>query len=193
MYFSSSKAHKLNYSGLKLYVIRIWKLVTTILKENLRSLLRKEQWVSEWLSWTAFGGKQWGVHTRKFAHQGFKDLNTCHFNEFNSISCMNIPHIHYGDVIMDVLASQITSLAIVFSTVHSGADQRKHQSSASLAFVRGIHRRPVNSPHKWPVTRKMFPFDYVIMNWEFQLHIYIYICSWGPNRSLDNHSVDGLE
>ena len=44
-----------------------------------------------------------------------------------------------------------------------GADQRKHQSSASLALVRGIHRWPVNSPHKGPVTRKMFPFDDVIM------------------------------
>ena len=42
-------------------------------------------------------------------------------------------------------------------------DQRKRQSSASLAFVRGIHRWPVNSPHKWPVTRQMFPFDDVIM------------------------------
>ena len=46
----------------------------------------------------------------------------------------------------------------------SSADQRKHQGSASLAFVRGIHRWPVNSPHKWPVTRKMLPFDDVIMN-----------------------------
>ena len=45
-----------------------------------------------------------------------------------------------------------------------GADQRKHQSSTSLAFVRGIHRGPMNSPHKGPVTRKMFPFDDVIMN-----------------------------
>ena len=45
----------------------------------------------------------------------------------------------------------------------SGTDQRKHQSSTSLAFVWGIHRGPVNSPHKWPVTRKMFPFDDVIM------------------------------
>ena len=45
----------------------------------------------------------------------------------------------------------------------SGADQRKHQSSALLAFVMGIHRWPVNSPHKGPVTRKMFPFDDVIM------------------------------
>ena len=42
-------------------------------------------------------------------------------------------------------------------------DERKRQSSASLAFVQGIHWWPVNSPHKWPVTRKMFPFDDVIM------------------------------
>ena len=64
---------------------------------------------------------------------------------------------------MGAMASQITSLTIVYSTVYSGADQKKLQSSASLAFVWGIHRRPVNSPHKWPVTRKMFPFDDVIM------------------------------
>ena len=64
---------------------------------------------------------------------------------------------------MGVMASQITSLTIVHSVVYSGADQRKHQSSASLAFVRGIHWWPVNSPHKWPVTRKMFPFYDVIM------------------------------
>ena len=75
-------------------------------------------------------------------------------------------HLHYGDVIMGTIACQITSLAIVFSTVYSDADQRKHQSSASLAFVRGIHRRPVNSPQKWPVTLKMFPFDDVIMRWQ---------------------------
>ena len=53
---------------------------------------------------------------------------------------------HYFDVIMGAMASQITSLTVVHSKVHSGADQRKHQSSASLAFMRGIHRRPVNSP-----------------------------------------------
>ena len=56
---------------------------------------------------------------------------------------------HYDDVIMSAMASQITSLTIVYSIVYSGADQWKHQSSASLAFV----------PHKWPVRRKMFPFD----------------------------------
>ena len=47
---------------------------------------------------------------------------------------------HYGDVIMTRIASQITSLTVVYSIVYSGADQRKHQSSASLAFVQGIHR-----------------------------------------------------
>ena len=76
-------------------------------------------------------------------------------SQFNSL--------HYDDVTMSLMASQITRLTIVYSTVYSGADQRKHQSPASLAFVRGIHRGPVNSPHKWPVTRKMFPFDDVIM------------------------------
>ena len=64
---------------------------------------------------------------------------------------------------MSTMASQITSLTIVYSTVYSGANQRKHQRSVSLAFVRWIHRWPVNSPHKWPVTRKIFPFDDVIM------------------------------
>ena len=77
------------------------------------------------------------------------------------LSCQFV--LHYDDVIMGTIASQIASLTSVYSTVYSGADQSKHQSSASLAFVWGIHRGPVNSPHKWPVTRKMFPFDDVIM------------------------------
>ena len=77
---------------------------------------------------------------------------------------MHINTFYYGDVIMGKIASQITSLTIVYSTVYSDADQRKHPSSASLAFVRRIHRGPVNSPHKGPVTRKMFPFDDVIMS-----------------------------
>ena len=64
---------------------------------------------------------------------------------------------------MGAVASQITSLTIVYTTVYSDAYQSKHQSFASLAFVWGIHREPVNSPHKWPVTRKMIPFDDVIM------------------------------
>ena len=74
---------------------------------------------------------------------------------------------HYDDVIMGAIASQIASLTIVYSTVYSDADHTKHQSSASLAFGRGFHREPVNSPHKGPVTRKMFPFDDVTMHFVF--------------------------
>ena len=72
-------------------------------------------------------------------------------------------YLHYDDVIMSAIASPITSLTTVYLIVYSRADQRKHQSSAALAFVRGIQRRPVNSPPKGPVTRKMVPFDDVIM------------------------------
>ena len=80
------------------------------------------------------------------------------------IICQIHLHRHYDDVIMGAMVSQLTSrLTIVYSNVYSSADQRKHQSSASLAFVRGIHWGPVNSPHKGPVTRKMFLFDDVIM------------------------------
>ena len=85
--------------------------------------------------------------------------------------------IHYSDVIMSALEFQITSVAIVWSTICSGADQRKHQSSASLAAVRGIHRWPVESPHKGPVTREMFSFDDVIMQrW------YMYALCLTPSR-----------
>ena len=81
---------------------------------------------------------------------------------------------HYNDVIMSMMASQITSLTIVYSDVCSRPDQRKHQSSVSLAFVGGIHHWLVNSLHKGPVTWKMFPFDDVIM---------IYVTVQGRNFS----------
>ena len=64
---------------------------------------------------------------------------------------------------MSAMASQITGVSIVCSTVYLGAEQRKHQSSASLAFVGGIHRWPVDSSHKGPVTQKIFQVDDVIM------------------------------
>ena len=104
---------------------------------------------------------------------GFKASATVVLTHFSR----NIPFTatHYTDVILGAMASQITSLVIVYSTVYSGADQRKHQSSASLAFVRGIHRGPVNSPRKGPVTWKMFPFDDVIMerfNFSFSPSMY---------------------
>ena len=70
---------------------------------------------------------------------------------------------HYNDVIMGAMACEITSLTIVYSTVYFRRRSKKHQNSASLAIVRGIHRWPVNSPHKGPVTRKIFLFDDIIM------------------------------
>ena len=86
---------------------------------------------------------------------------------------------------MSTMASQITCLTIVYSIFYSGVNQRKHQSSASLAFVQGIHWWPVNSPHKGPVTPKMFPFDDVIMHrdklekakWKWESH-----CRWKHER-----------
>ena len=85
-----------------------------------------------------------------------RTLETDNYHDVNLSS-------HCSDVIMSATASQITGVSIVYSTFCSGADQRRHQSSASLAFALRIHRWPVNSPHKGPVTRNMFPFDDVIM------------------------------
>ena len=57
------------------------------------------------------------------------------YNLTSAITVIAI-HKHYGDVMMGAIASEITSLTIAYSTVYSDADQRKHQSSASLAFIR---------------------------------------------------------
>ena len=97
------------------------------------------------------------------------------------VACLFV--IYYSDVIMRAKTSQITGVSIVNSTVCIGADQRKRQNSSSLVFVRGtmtggfpsqrdihwplwceFHRWPVNSAQKGPVTRKMFPFEDVIMD-----------------------------
>ena len=77
--------------------------------------------------------------------------------------CIYLNLVHYSNVIMSAMASQMTGVSIACSAVCSDTDQRKHQSSSSLAFERGIHRWSVDSPHKGPVTRKMFPFDDVLM------------------------------
>ena len=82
---------------------------------------------------------------------------------------------------MSAMASQITGVSIVCSTVCLCANQRKHQSSASLTFARGIHRWPVDSPHKGPVTRKMFPFDDVI------IHVYRNPCFSSYVLSFSHH------
>ena len=70
---------------------------------------------------------------------------------------------YYNNVIISAKAPQISGLMVIFSTVYSDADQRKYQSSASLAFVRGIHRWPVYDPQKKASNAEKFPFDDVIM------------------------------
>ena len=77
---------------------------------------------------------------------------------------------HY---IISAMASQITGVTIAYSTVCSGVDQRKHQSSTSLPFVRVIHRRHVNSSHKGPVTQEMFPVQWWRQH-EYVENIFVY-------------------
>ena len=99
---------------------------------------------------------------------GRKPCRIFHFTKWLSLSpilncCFHlIPR--YSDVVMSAMASQITSLMIVYSTVYSDADKKKHQRSAPLAFVREIHCWPVNSSQKGPATRKMILFRDIIMD-----------------------------
>ena len=82
-----------------------------------------------------------------------------------------IYHTTLQRLIMSMMASQITSLTIVYSTVYTGADQGKHQSSVSLAFVWGIHWWPVNSPHKGQWHRKCFHL--MTSSWEKYGNLFI--------------------
>ena len=96
-------------------------------------------------------------------YRDFCEIENCPYREIHERKFSNHAPGRCSDVIMSEMASQITSLMIGYSTVYSGTDQRKHQSSASLNILRGIKRWPVNSPHKGPVTWNIFPFDDVIM------------------------------
>ena len=80
---------------------------------------------------------------------------------------------HYSDVIMSAMASQITSVTIVYSIVGSGADQRKHQSSTSLVFVRGIHRWPGKFP-----TQRASNAEIVSIWWRHHTQITYYSSCW---------------
>ena len=91
------------------------------------------------------------------------------------------------------MVSQITNLKIVYTIIHSGADERRYQISASLAFVRGIHRSPVNSPHKWPVTRKMLPFDDVIMGKGLEWDPLLMTIFWTLKCCIELKGGDGKE
>ena len=138
--------------------ISFFKVIFTLFCEKIFFSCVLACWSYQW----------WSITNRTFREEYKWDFNhkITDFVEESAFEhivnhCVQVSH--YDDVIMGAIASQITSLTIVYSAVYSDADQRKHQSSAPLAFVWGIHRGPVNSLHKWPVTRKMLPFDDVIM------------------------------
>ena len=100
-----------------------------------------------------------------------------------------------NDVIMSTMVSQITGVSIVYSTVYSDVDQRKQQSFASLAIVRGIQDWPVKSPHKGPVTRKMLPFHDVIMDRSWNnccMSFYLLIGCNAIKFDIANNKLDGL-
>ena len=101
----------------------------------------------------------WG---RGFYEGFWRHMVSCTTALFGSMASFFLPLaaivIHCIYVIMSAMASQNTGISIVFLTVCSYADQRKYQSSASLAFVRGLHRWPMNSQHEGPATLKIFPF-----------------------------------
>ena len=93
---------------------------------------------------------------------------------------LKIVPTHYSDIIMNAVAAQFTGASVVCSTVSSGTDQNKHQSSASLAFVMGIRQSPGGSLSQRPVARKMFPFDDVLMIGELSRFV---------GTSLTNHPL----
>ena len=82
--------------------------------------------------------------------------------------------MHYSDVIMGAMASQITSFTIVYSIVYSGADQRNIKASRHWPLCGQFTGDRRNPPHEWPVTRKMFPLDDVIMDAFMLLFLFQY-------------------
>ena len=95
-------------------------------------------------------------HLLRFWYRAVKSPCLGNFVDTGTMILYDCSSSHYSYVIMSTMASQITGILIVCSTVCSNPDQRKHQSSALLAFVSGNHRWLVTSLHKGPVTRKMF-------------------------------------
>ena len=95
--------------------------------------------IFKWFTMVWRGWEDTGIVIPKMATRWYTPL---------IITSVNPRSYHYSDVILRAMASQITGVSMVYSTICSGSDQRKHQRSASLAFVRGIHRSSVNSPQR---------------------------------------------
>ena len=111
-------------------------------------------------------------------------------------------NVHYSEVIMSAMASQITGVLIVCLNVCSVADRRKHQSSMSLAFVRGIHRWQVNSPHKGPggcftnasrALQRNLAKIYNARNHNYSENFKLKICTCAQSKALGTHTKFQLE
>ena len=106
---------------------------------------------------------------------------------FSSVGLVLLLYPHYSKVIMSTTASQIAGVWIVYSNVCSCADRRKCQCSASLAFVRGIYRWPVDTPHKGLVTQKCFHLmSSLSFNVSIQYHI---LCKSITNFMFRRHII----
>ena len=135
-----------------------------------------------WIEMKEIDPKQIKIHRRLIEpSQMFEDT---HGGVFSGVKFWSLVILHccthYSDVIMSLMMSQITDVLMVYSTVCSGTDQRKHQSFTQLAFVRRIHHWSVDSPHKGPLTRKMFSFDDVIMICNMVPTILTVLYEWNP-------------
>ena len=114
-----------------------------------------------------------------------------HINTIKREQCGHIGVCHYSDFIIFIMcatASQITGILIVYSTICSCADQRKHQSSGSLDSRGGI----TVEPHKGPVSRKMFPFHDVIMYCISRWNCGLNFRHWSVNerKTVDQNYID---
>ena len=110
----------------------------------------------------------WSSFCNRIFHMKFTFSNKDYLHGSSRLNWLFFWCLRSHSIDVTMSASQITSLAIVYWSVYSGTDQIKPQSSSPLAIVRGINRWPVNTPHKWPITRKVFPFGDVIMLYEVQ-------------------------
>ena len=137
-------------------------------------LLTEEGWhmycllISPWTKWSPFRRRHFQMHFHEFTEvcsQGsnYQSISIGWGNGLAPIRRHQNVISHYSDVIMSAMVSQTTGVSIVYSTVCLGADQRKYESSALIAFVSEIHGWPLGSRHEGPVTRKMFSFDDVMM------------------------------
>ena len=147
------------------FIRKSWKILNKIFRLNkIKFNLAKQSLINKIL----FMKK--GDHAKQWNYILTFTLSMCEYEECHddSLSCLQwcgeSPKLHYSDVIMSMMASQITSVLIVYSTICSG--QIKENIKAPCHWPLwgefASDRWPVNSLHKGPVTQKMFPFDDVM-------------------------------